>query len=66
MYTVTVGDWGVPEKASLTPFTLETPSAGSQKNQATMHDCTVSSVLPATGSTLYDDAYMPWQNSSTV
>ena len=49
------GVTAIPDKAILTPFSLEKPLAGSYKAQLSKYNITVSSVLPVAESTPYDD-----------
>ena len=49
MYTITTGGWiAIQDKASLTPFSLDTPKAGSNEIQASMYNNTGGSTLPTT------------------
>ena len=53
---ITTRIWNrIPERASLIPIPPETPLPGSHQTQFTIYHSTVSSVLPAAGSTSYDD-----------
>ena len=52
---IKTGQITIPERASLTSFSLKTPVVGSHKIHVSMHNATVSHILPAAGSIPYDD-----------
>ena len=55
MYVITRSGWlAMPESASLTPFSMDTPIAGSNNTKTSICNNTVGSSLLTDGSTLCD------------